>query len=402
MMEKLETLLPPVGTSPVAADQLLDNAVRYQRCGLDPNEATELKEACDKIQSIEATTQLYSTIAGETGLDKDAAAGVHYRESSLSLHGCFQNGDPCVGTEAMREGRRTTHVPRGLGPWPTLAASAIDAFKDEMHSKGWKHAPIGIADSLAFTERFNGLGPRNHGVTSGYNWGGTTEENIGGYSNDGVWERERKETRIGVVAIMKEMRRRELAIPDEPVEKTPIVPDNYYINLIELGKEAGLSPDPVNQLIDMHRKRFSQRSYRYWAVVDFTRKSSEKRLFFFDVVDRKVERHLVAHGAGSDPGNSGYATRFSNIDGSHMSNLGICQAAEIYVGSHGRSLRLDGLEATNSHMRDRAIVMHQSAYVTDATGACGRSWGCPAVDPIYKEKLITSLRGGSLINIWKP
>ncbi len=401
-MENYQDLMPPAGTSPVLEAQLKDNAIKYLRCTLDPKEASELRQACDKIEKIESEHKLYSGLAHTTGIEQWAVAGVHYRESSCSMAGCFQNGDLVIGPDAMARGLKTIHVPKGLGPWPTVLASGIDAFRDELKAKGWRHAPVGVADSLAFTERFNGLGPRRHGIDTGYNWGGTSEEDRGGYSNDGEWDENRDETRIGVVAIMKEMKRRELAVGPAPIDPPPAInADPAYTSLMNLALANKVPVTPVRQLIDLHAKKFPGRYYCYWAVIDFTKHSSEKRLYFFDLASNTVERHLVAHGSGSDPGNTGYATRFSNTDGSHMSNLGICQAQEIYNGNHGASLRLNGLEATNSHMRDRAIVMHQSAYVNDAEGVCGRSWGCPAVDPKYKDKLITSLRGGSLINIWK-
>ena len=50
---------------------------------------------------------------------------------------------------------------------------------------------------------------------------------------------------------------------------------------------------------------------------------------------------LVAHGR-----NTGLAKAhdFSNLNGSHKSSLGFYLTAETYIGKHGLSLRLDGLE----------------------------------------------------------
>ena len=78
------------------------------------------------------------------------------------------------------------------------------------------------------------------------------------------------------------------------------------------------------------------------------------------------------------------AERFSNIEGSKMSSLGLFQATDTYYGNNGYSLRLRGLDAGfNDNALSRAIVMHGAPYVSEAIaarlGRLGRSWGCPAV-----------------------
>jgi hypothetical protein len=90
-----------------------------------------------------------------------------------------------------------------------------------------------------------------------------------------------------------------------------------------------------------------------------------------------------------------------------MSSLGIFRALDEYRGSHGPSLRLEGLEpGFNDHARERAIVMHGADYVSDgiiaSQGRLGRSWGCPAVRPEVARKLIETIRDGSLIVAYYP
>ncbi len=119
------------------------------------------------------------------------------------------------------------------------------------------------------------------------------------------------------------------------------------------------------------------------VVVDYSKPSSQRRL---SVVDLKTGRarmnSLVAHGV-----NSGllYATNFSDRVGSNQSSLGLYRIAEPYVGKHGPSLRLDGLDpGFNINARRRAIVIHSADYVSkDAMrenraegGRLGRSAGC--------------------------
>lgn len=113
---------------------------------------------------------------------------------------------------------------------------------------------------------------------------------------------------------------------------------------------------------------------------------------------------FVTHGLGSGKAMS---THFSNEIGSKQSSLGLFRTAETYVGRHGYSLRLDGLEeGVNDRARDRAIVIHGADYATATTarqfGRLGRSWGCPAVDPAVHRRLIDSVRGGTAVFAYYP
>jgi len=134
----------------------------------------------------------------------------------------------------------------------------------------------------------------------------------------------------------------------------------------------------------------------YVGIVDFSQHSSKKRFYLFDLKAGTVERHNVSHGSGSDRNNDGLADTFSNQAGSNASSLGMAKTAETYNGKHGYSLRLDGLESTNSNIRSRDIVMHSATYVHDG-GTTGRSWGCTALDPSIYISVIDRLKGGSFL-----
>jgi hypothetical protein len=136
----------------------------------------------------------------------------------------------------------------------------------------------------------------------------------------------------------------------------------------------------------------------YVGIVDFDRPSSEKRLSLIRLSDGSVSAYLVSHGRGSG---GLYATRFSDTPRSHQSALGIYVTGDDYTGEHGRSLKLYGMEAGNDRAEARAIVVHSADYVTDryvaAHGMAGRSWGCPAVDPKHRERIIDALLGGAVL-----
>ncbi len=141
------------------------------------------------------------------------------------------------------------------------------------------------------------------------------------------------------------------------------------------------------------------------SVIDFSRPSTEPRLWVFDLASHSLLfEELVAHGRNTG---DNLATAFSNRSGSHMSSLGVFRTAESYVGANGYSLRLDGLEpGFNDLARDRAIVIHGAPYVSPeiarAQGRLGRSLGCPAVRPAIARDLIDRIRGGSLVFAYYP
>ena len=141
------------------------------------------------------------------------------------------------------------------------------------------------------------------------------------------------------------------------------------------------------------------------TVIDYSRPSTEKRLWVFDLRTRKLlYRELVAHGEGSG-GN--LATRFSNEHDTHQSSLGLFVTGDTYVGLNGYSLRLTGLDTgVNDRALERSIVMHGAPYVTEAFarthGRIGRSWGCPALRDAIARKVIDRVKGGGLLFAYYP
>jgi len=141
------------------------------------------------------------------------------------------------------------------------------------------------------------------------------------------------------------------------------------------------------------------------TVIDYSRPSTEKRLWVFDLHTRELLfEELVAHGRGSG---DNLATSFSNEDESHQSSLGLFRTDDTYVGKNGYSLRLRGLDAGfNDRAYDRAIVMHGAPYVSDAfaraQGRLGRSWGCPALREGIAREVIDTVKGSGLVFAYYP
>jgi hypothetical protein len=138
------------------------------------------------------------------------------------------------------------------------------------------------------------------------------------------------------------------------------------------------------------------------TVVDFTKSSRVKRMWIIDVLNKHLLLNtLVAHGQGSG---DDMATNFSDMNESHQSSLGFFLADDVYMGKHGRSLRLDGLdEGFNTHARARGVVIHAADYVSEGTinqiGRLGRSFGCPAVSPQVVTEVINTLKGKTVFFI---
>ena len=151
---------------------------------------------------------------------------------------------------------------------------------------------------------------------------------------------------------------------------------------------------------DSNKAKIKNRNYL--TVVDFSKHSGKQRLFVVNMTSGDVSAYVVAHGSGSDPGNTGYATRFSNVNNSNETSLGYYITGETYDGKHGNSMRLDGVSSTDSNARARAIVMHGADYVGEGRSRQGRSWGCLAMPPNEKDGVIAKLKGGSVIYAAHP
>ncbi|HWT11122.1 MAG TPA: murein L,D-transpeptidase catalytic domain family protein [Allosphingosinicella sp.] len=137
------------------------------------------------------------------------------------------------------------------------------------------------------------------------------------------------------------------------------------------------------------------------GIADFTRASREPRFFLLDTNTGRVTRHLVSHGRGSDPSHTGFLQRFSNQIGSEASSDGSYLTSAYYYGKYGRSMRVRGLDASNSNAEARAIVVHTAWYaepdVVAQTGRLGRSEGCFALPHSSLQEVLARLGPGRFL-----
>jgi len=160
------------------------------------------------------------------------------------------------------------------------------------------------------------------------------------------------------------------------------------------------------RILDIARREAHRNAASLWrldivGVADFGIHSSQPRFHFANLEAGTVQSYLVAHGAGSDPEQDGWLHWFSNEHGSNATSRGAYISYEWYKGKYGTSVRLGGLEAENSNVLDRAIVLHSAPYATQAFvaahGMLGRSNGCFAMDAKDFPYALTQLSGGRLI-----
>jgi hypothetical protein len=161
---------------------------------------------------------------------------------------------------------------------------------------------------------------------------------------------------------------------------------------------AGLMARAMSAL-DRHHDKIPNRDRI--AVADFARPSRLPRLHLVDIGSGRISSHLVAHGRGSDPNHTGWLERFSNGFGSNATSSGAYRTDDFYVGAHGRSMRLSGLEASNNNALERGIVVHGAWYVSQdmaaSRGVLGRSEGCFALAGQSLEEVFVRLGPGHLI-----
>ncbi|MFC3174233.1 murein L,D-transpeptidase catalytic domain family protein [Novosphingobium bradum] len=138
------------------------------------------------------------------------------------------------------------------------------------------------------------------------------------------------------------------------------------------------------------------------GLVDFSAPSKAARFYLVDMPGGQVvSTHLVAHGRGSDPANSGWVEHLSNRPGSNASCEGAFLTGQTYYGQHGRSRRLAGLDPDNDQAEARGIVIHAADYVSPAMaanqGRVGRSQGCFAVSRAEIGDVLELLGPGHLL-----
>ena len=160
------------------------------------------------------------------------------------------------------------------------------------------------------------------------------------------------------------------------------------------------------RILDLARQQVEKAGSVLWrrdiaGIADFGVHSANKRFHFANLENGTVRSFFVTHGMGSDPDHDGWLNSYSNVPDSLATSRGNYISWEWYVGRFGTSIRLGGLEDSNSNAFPRAIVMHRADYATqahvDRWGKLGRSNGCFAMGPDDFSEALIHLSGGRLL-----
>lgn len=184
-------------------------------------------------------------------------------------------------------------------------------------------------------------------------------------------------------------------LPSDPLAPVPAAP---------AAPLPGVNPQllaKAKAALDLHGRYGNVRARDVIGVVDFSAASREARFHVVDLLNGRVDSHLVAHGRGSDPGHSGFLEMFSNRPGSEASSNGAYATGDYYYGKYGLSMKVRGLDWTNNNAEARAIVIHNAWYAEPEMiaqhGKLGRSEGCFAFSRESQWQVMQRLAGGRMI-----
>ena len=180
-------------------------------------------------------------------------------------------------------------------------------------------------------------------------------------------------------------------VPPAPAVSAPVAP----------AAPAGINPLLFSKAKAALDSRPWIRDRDFIGVVDFAASSSDPRFHVVHLPSGHVESHRVAHGRGSDPTHCGFLESFSNLVGSKATSEGAYSTTDYYEGKYGLSMKVRGLDWSNSNAEARAIVIHNAWYAEDdvvaQTGKLGRSEGCFAFSRKNQWNVMQRLGGGRLI-----
>lgn len=199
--------------------------------------------------------------------------------------------------------------------------------------------------------------------------------------------------------------------PGQPLPARPVVQPQPQLAAVRPAPLPARPRVPVERTVnprlvaaarasfDMHRR--SIRLPDVVGIVDFSKVSREPRYYLLDTNSGRVSEHHVSHGRGSDPSHSGFVQNFSNRFGSNATSEGGYVVSENYQGKYGQSMRVRGLDPSNSNAHARAIVIHPAWYAEPTHlamhGILGRSEGCFAMSRASLAETLDRLSPGHFL-----
>jgi hypothetical protein len=182
-----------------------------------------------------------------------------------------------------------------------------------------------------------------------------------------------------------------------PVKLDPLAP----APAVPLAAPGGINPVLFQKAKAALDSRPWIKTRDFMGIVDFNKSSAEGRFHLVHLPSGQVESFAFAHGRGSDPNHNGFLDQFSNRPGSAATSNGAYTTGEYYHGKYGLSMKVHGLDWSNSNAESRAIVIHNAWYAEPdmiaVHGKLGRSEGCFAFSRADQHKVMSRLAGGRMI-----
>lgn len=151
------------------------------------------------VKKIISNQDRYKKVAAVFNMPWEVVAVIHNLEGSLRFDKCLHNGQKVIGN-----GKKTTWVPKGRGPFATWEDAAIDALgmKKSIMPAKWT-----VGATLNFLEHYNGLGYRKYhkSVPTPYLWSGTSYYKKGKYVSDGKFDKHAVSSQVGAVPVLQKL-----------------------------------------------------------------------------------------------------------------------------------------------------------------------------------------------------
>lgn len=171
------------------------NEKRWRRMRVRPEREDAIDAVARRLVAPTAKSR-YRDIERETGVPWPVVAVIHEREASQRWDRSIAQGDPWA--------RKSTHVPKGRGPFISWREAALDALKNcAPYAARWHDWTYGGA--LTLLVMYNGLGYDRRGMPSPYAWASTDQYERGKYVSDGVFDPNAVDRQLGCAAMLKRM-----------------------------------------------------------------------------------------------------------------------------------------------------------------------------------------------------
>lgn len=171
------------------------NAKRWAAMHIPAQYGSTFEAVANRLSAPEAMKR-YKAVEKLTGVPWQFIAVTHEREASQRWNTQLGQGDPL--------NRKSTHVPKGRGPFNTWEEGAVDALVNcppyAARNKDWS-----IGGTLAMLEKYNGLGYAGMGRPSPYIWSHTDQYVSGKYVADHVYDPNVVDSQLGCAGILKFM-----------------------------------------------------------------------------------------------------------------------------------------------------------------------------------------------------